>query len=92
VKPRSAAVLAALLGLFVPLILEGAYRLFDLGPDWADLSLLLWPSSLQLMILEFHPSRSHTMQIYAISIGINVILYAVIGWVAAITVRWAKAK
>ncbi len=32
------------------------------------------------------------MQIYAISIGINVILYAVIGWVATITVRWAKAK
>jgi len=92
VKACHAAAIAALLGLVVPLILEALCRLFDLGPDWSFLVFLLWPSSLQLMVLEDRPPIPVAVMVCAISIGINVILYAVIGWVAAITIRWAKVK
>jgi hypothetical protein len=92
--PRHAAVLAAaLLALLVPLTLEGAFWLFQLGPDWSGVFFWLWPSSLELMLLESRPPMSDVVMIYSISIGINVILYALIGSVRCISffaIRWAN--
>ena len=83
-KLRRAAALAAILGLVVPRILEEAFWRFP-GPNWGGLFLLLWPSSLELRVFDNSPQMpvSEVAMIYAISIGINVILYGLIGSVAA---------
>ena len=89
-KPRHAAAVAALLGLFVPLTLEGAFWLFHLGPDWSGLLFLLWPSSIQLMVLS-RPNDPWTL-VLVMSIGINMILYAAIGWVIGLLYRQVHGR
>jgi len=78
-KPRPAAALAALLGLVVPLVVEG---IFYLHPFMAGAWLLLiWPSSIMTMAL-FHPSWSDVVFVLTVSTAINIVLYAGVGWFA----------
>lgn len=70
-KPRHAAAFAALLGLFVPLLCEGAFWIFHLGPDWSGLLLLVWPSSIQLIVLQGRDPWFVVVMAFAISISIN---------------------
>jgi hypothetical protein len=80
-KPRHAAMLAALVGLVVPLLFELAMRI---NPDMAGAWLLLiWPSSVVTMAQLFHSSRSSFAMILIESSAVNAIIYAGIGWLVA---------
>jgi hypothetical protein len=76
-KIRHAAALAALLGLLVPLVVEGILFLHPfVAGAWL---LLIWPSSVQLMALEGRPAWPIVVEVIAFSIGLNMLLYAGIG-------------
>jgi hypothetical protein len=80
-KPRRAAMLAALVGLVVPLLCELAMRINpDVAGAWV---LLVWPSSIVTMAQLFHSSRSSFAIILIESITINATIYAGIGWFVA---------
>jgi hypothetical protein len=81
VKPRHAAALAVLLGLVIPATCEAVLQAHPfVASAWL---LLLWPSSIQLMVLENRPPWTAVVGILAISIGINMLIYAGIGWAVA---------
>lgn len=85
IKPLHGAALGALLGLLVPVAVEAVlfFHPFTAG-GWL---LLIWPSSIMTMVLEFHPSRTDVLTILIESIVINVFLYAGVGWCVAFAVR-----
>jgi hypothetical protein len=69
----------ALIGLLLPL-------LFWLGAVWggnglANGAMVLWPTSFWLMALDAAgpPSVSYIVEIWAMSVGANVVLYALVG-------------
>jgi hypothetical protein len=80
-KPRHAAALGAVLGLLMPLVCE---LVLYIHPYVAGAWLLwIWPSSLQLMVLEGNGiSWVSVIIVFTISIAINVVLYAGVGWLA----------
>ena len=80
-KPRHAAALAAVLGLLVPLVCELVLYIHPyVAGDWL---LWIWPTSLQLMVLYRNGiSWVDVITVFTISIGINVVLYAGVGWLA----------
>ena len=74
---RRAAAIGALLGLLVPLLSLSGFFLFHLEEGslfW------VWPSALQLMVLENRPPWFVVIIVYSESIGINVLLYAGVAW------------
>jgi hypothetical protein len=84
-KPRYFVALAALLGLLVPLIFE----VTEYAHPYAAGSWLawIWPSSIQLMVLENRPPAAVVFAVIGISVGINVLLYAGMGWVIVMVPR-----
>jgi hypothetical protein len=77
-NPRHAAALAGLLGLLVPLVVE---TLLYVHPFVAGAWVLwVWPSSIELMVLHGKTSWLTPIVVLSISIGINVCLYASVGW------------
>jgi len=89
-KTRHAAALAGVLGLLVPLVCE---LVFYVHPFLAGTWLLwIWPSSIQLMVLEGKGiSWVGVIIVFTISIGINVVLYAGVGWLAGFTYSQLRA-
>ena len=76
--PRQFAVRAAVLGLLVPMVCEAAFYIHPyIAGAWM---LWIWPSSVQLMVLEFRPPPYEVAIIITVSVALNVILYAGIGW------------
>ncbi len=68
----------ALAGLFIPVvILIISQYLWDIF-EWPYLVVALWPSSIQLMAIH-EPDVTFTVIVLGISIGINVLLYSVVG-------------
>jgi hypothetical protein len=77
-KPRQFAVRAAILGLLVPMVCEATYYVHPYIPGaWM---FWIWPSSIQLRVLEFGPPPYEVAIIIAESVALNVFLYAAIGW------------
>jgi hypothetical protein len=77
-KPRRFAARAAILGLLVPLVCETAYYIHPyMAGAWM---LWIWPSSIQLMVLQFDPPPYEVAIIIAESVALNVFLYGAIGW------------
>ena len=68
----------ALLGLLVPVVLILRWKL--LGSIFGRLELILWPSSILLMGLDGPAQRGafDIVQLYAIVIAANMVLYCVI--------------
>ncbi len=80
-KPRRAAGLAAVAGLMVPAVCLATGFSHPLATGaWLG---WIWPSSIQLMVLDSHPPWPVVALIVAISIGINIISYAGIAWILA---------
>ena len=80
-KPRHAAALAAGLGLLVLVFCDAVYYIHPfVAGAWL---LWVWPSSIQLMVLENRPPWPVVVEVHAISIGINMLIYAGIGWAVA---------
>jgi hypothetical protein len=77
-KLRYPVGLAALLGLLVPLIFEVTeYAHPYMAGSWL---LWIWPSSMQLMVLENRPPVPVVLTVVGISVGANVLLYAGMAW------------
>jgi hypothetical protein len=77
-KPRQIAARAAVLGLAIPLACEAA---FYIHPYMAGAWMLwIWPSSIQLMVLQLGPPPYEAAIVIAVSVALNVALYAAIGW------------
>lgn len=81
-KPRHAATVAAILGLLIPVTCEAVNYVHPyMAGEWL---LWIWPSSLQLLVLGGRRDPwPDVAMVLGISIGINMILYAGIGWVIA---------
>ena len=81
--PRRMAGYAAVLGLLVPAVCETAYLLHpSIDGDWM---LPVWPTSFQLVVLDHGPNSWGTIAfVFGVSIGLNVVLYAAIGWLAGL--------
>lgn len=91
---RKAALIGALLGLFVPPIslAVAIYVLHD-GKDEGDWVFWIWPSGLGLLALEGVHSAVEEMIVWTTTIGINMLLYAGIAWSgASIYSRVVKSK
>lgn len=72
---------SALVGLCAPLLILFIARfLWDIFV-WSHVVATLWPSSIQLMALDTvnEPGLGVMIFVFAFSIGINVILYALLG-------------
>ena len=64
----------ALIGLFLPFLF-----LFAGSQNFDTLRTVVWPSSIWLMALDGLPSVSSVASFWAMSVGANVILYALLG-------------
>ena len=73
----------ALLGLLVSLISMAVLYLFQRTPDAGDWLIWIWPSSLELMALEYQQAPLWVVLTFSIAIGFNMILYAGIAWCGA---------
>lgn len=72
----------ALAGLLVPLVFELIYWLIPtplLSVISAAFAPFLWPSSILLVVLDGQVSILDIISVFTLSIGINIILYTVIG-------------
>jgi hypothetical protein len=87
-KPRRFALCGAMLGLLVPLLVEGIFYIHPFGAG--PLVFFLWPSSIQLMVLEFHPSQFEVGLIYIESIGLNILLYSAAGWLVGFLLKYSR--
>ncbi len=90
-KPRRAAWLAALAGLLVPAVClaAGFYHPLATGAWLA----WIWPSSIQLMVLESQPPWPVVTLVVAFSIAINIVSYAAFGWLLAfLYARFVKTR
>lgn len=75
--PEKAALVGALLGSLVPLtVLYPAI--------WGDWTVWLWPSVMLLVIFGVPAPVANMHLVYAVSVGINIILYALLFWFATI--------
>ena len=77
-RPRHTAALGAILGLLVPLVCEAAEVMHPYL--WGAWLLWIWPSSIQLIVLNSRDPWFVVVMLFAISIGINMLLYAGVGW------------
>ena len=77
---RKAGWMGALLGLLVSLISMAVLYLFQRTPDAGDWLIWIWPSSLELMALEYQQAPLWVVLTFSIAIGFNMILYAGIAW------------
>jgi hypothetical protein len=82
-KARKAAIIAGLLGLIIPIVVEGVGLIHPfIAGAWL---LLIWPGSIMLMALENHSSWLDAAMFLTISILINMLLYGVVGWLICFT-------
>ena len=70
--------IGAVIGLIVPLT---CYALLYVV-DWGDWTLAIWPSSIMLLAI-FHPGIAALIGV-ALSVCVNVVLYAAVGYFVAI--------
>jgi hypothetical protein len=77
IRPRIWMICAAALGLLVPAALLLRWKIT--GHVFGDLEVILWPTSMFLMVLDGNHSLSTTITVYAIALAANVILYAIVG-------------
>jgi hypothetical protein len=91
---RKAALIGALLGLFVPPIsLAVAIYVFREGKDEGYWVFWISPSMLGLMALEGVHSWLGALLVYLVTFGLNMFLYAGIAWTgASIYSRAIKSK
>jgi len=80
------------LGFAVPILLILGWRLFGLG--FGQSEAILWPSSIMLMGLEGPTQRSalDIVEIYALSIVENVLLYSFVGLLASLVFHFGRRR
>ena len=74
---KKTVIIASCLGVGVPLIWLSVLSLFPLC--YSDLILWMWPCSIFLMATDGIEGTATAWEIVAISVGINVLLYEVLG-------------
>jgi hypothetical protein len=79
---RRAIALSTALGVAVPALIEAIFHLMPYNLELEilleDIALILWPSS--IMLIAFDNARGFVvLEALALTIGINVVLYVVIG-------------
>ena len=77
---KKAGWIGAVLGLLVSLVCMAVLYLFQRTPDAGEWLLWIWPSSLELMALEYNEAPLFVVLAFSIAIGFNAILYAGIAW------------